>query len=69
MPKLKTHKGIKKRVKVTAKGKIKFHKHNKGHLLSKKSGNHRRRLRGTTTITGPFADKMIILLGPGARSK
>jgi large subunit ribosomal protein L35 len=67
MPKLKTHKGIKKRVKVTARGKIKFHKHNKGHLQSNKSGNRRRRLRNTKTITGPWADKMIILLGPGAR--
>jgi len=66
---LKTHKGLKKRVKVTATGKIKFHKHNKGHLLSNKSGNRRRRLRNTKTLTGPFADKMIILLGPGARDK
>jgi large subunit ribosomal protein L35 len=67
VPKMKTHKGIKKRVKVTATGKIKFHKHNKGHLLSNKSGNRRRRLRRTKTLTGPFAAKMIILLGPGAR--
>ena len=67
MPKMKTHKGLKKRVKVTASGKVTFHKHNKGHLLSNKSGNRRRRLRGTTTITGPFAAKMITLLGPGAR--
>ncbi len=67
MPKLKTHKGIKKRVKVTATGKIKTHRHNKGHLQSNKSGNRRRRLRGTTTLTGPFAKKMVTLLGPGAR--
>ncbi len=67
MPKMKTHKGIKKRVKVTATGKVKFHKHNKGHLQSHKSGNKRRRLRGTTTITSPWATKMITLLGPGAR--
>ena len=67
MPKLKTHKGLKKRVKVTATGKIKFHKHNKGHLQSGKTGNRRRRLRRSKTITGPFADKMVILLGPGAR--
>ena len=65
--KQKTHKGIKKRVKVTATGKVKFHRHNKGHLLSHKSGNMRRRLRGTTTITGPYADKMVILLGSCAR--
>jgi large subunit ribosomal protein L35 len=67
VPKLKTHKGIKKRVKVTATGKVKFHKHNKGHLLSGKSGNRKRRLRGTTSITGPYADKMIIALGKYAR--
>jgi large subunit ribosomal protein L35 len=67
VPKLKTHKGIKKRVKVTATGKVKFHKHNRGHLLSNKSGNRRRRLRRTTTITGPYADKMIIQLGSCAR--
>ena len=66
MPKIKTHKGLKKRVKVTGRGKIKFHKHNKGHLQSHKSGNRKRRLRRTKTMTGPFAAKMIILLGPGA---
>ncbi len=67
VPKAKTHKGIKKRVKVTARGKVKFHKHNKGHLQSGKSGNRKRRLRGTTTITGPYADKMVTLLGRNAR--
>jgi len=69
VPKIKTHKGIKKRVKVTATGKVKFHKHNKGHLLSNKSGNRRRRLRRTKTLTGPFAAKMIILLGSCTRDK
>ncbi len=67
MAKHKTHKGIKKRVKITGTGKVKFHKHNKGHLQSGKSGNRRRRLRGTTSLTGPFADKMITLLGPAGR--
>jgi large subunit ribosomal protein L35 len=69
VPKMKTHKGLKKRVKVTATGKVTFHKHNKGHLLSNKTGNRKRRLRRLKTLTGPYADKMIILLGPGARSK
>ncbi|MGC8624904.1 MAG: 50S ribosomal protein L35 [Phycisphaerae bacterium] len=67
MAKHKTHKGMMKRVKITATGKIKFHKHNKGHLQSSKSGNRRRRLRGTTSLTGPFAAKIITLLGPSAR--
>jgi large subunit ribosomal protein L35 len=67
VPKMKTHKGIWKRVKVTASGKVKFHKHNKGHLLSNKSGNRRRRLRRTKTITGPYADKMLVRLLTAAR--
>ena len=67
MPKIKTHKGIKKRVRVTATGKIKMPKHNKGHLQSNKSGNRRRRLRGKKTLTGPFANVMIMKLGAYAR--
>ena len=69
MPKMKTHKGLKKRVKVTATGKVTFHRHNKGHLLSNKSGNRKRRLRRLKTLTGPFAAKMIILLGSCTRDK
>jgi len=64
---MKTHKGLKKRVKVTATGKVTFHKHNKGHLLSNKSGKQKRKLRRLKTLMGPFAKKMIVLLGPGAR--
>ncbi|MEI7766832.1 MAG: 50S ribosomal protein L35 [Phycisphaerae bacterium] len=67
MPKQKTHKGIKKRVRVTATGKVKFHKHNKGHLQSGKTSKRRRQLRGTTSIDSVISRKMITLLGPGAR--
>lgn len=45
MPKLKSHKGLLKRVTVTAKGKVKFSKTGSGHLLSHKSGDERRKLR------------------------
>lgn len=45
MPKLKSHKGLLKRVKITAKGKIKFSRTGSGHLLSHKSGDERRSLR------------------------
>ncbi|HEX7010419.1 MAG TPA: 50S ribosomal protein L35 [Phycisphaeraceae bacterium] len=45
MPKLKSHKGLLKRVKVTARGKVKFSKAGAGHLLSHKSGDKRRKLR------------------------
>ncbi|MFA9477406.1 50S ribosomal protein L35 [Phycisphaerales bacterium AB-hyl4] len=45
MPTLKSHKGLAKRIKVTARGKVKFSRVGSGHLLSHKSGDKRRRLR------------------------
>jgi large subunit ribosomal protein L35 len=45
MPKQKTHKGLAKRVKVTAKGKIKHRRAGSGHLLSGKNAKKRRALR------------------------
>ena len=45
MPKTgKTHKGILKRMKLTAKGKIVRKRPGKGHLLSGKTGAHKSRL-------------------------
>jgi len=44
MPKLKPHKGLLKRVKVTATGKIIRRQANKGHLMASKSSARRRRL-------------------------
>ena len=44
MPKLKPHKGLLKRVKVTATGKIIRRQANKGHLMVTKNGARRRRL-------------------------
>jgi len=45
MPKQKTHKGAKKRFRVSARGKVKYRKTGRGHLLSHKSGNRKRKLR------------------------
>lgn len=45
MPKMKTHKGLKKRVRVTGTGKIRRRKAFSGHLMSGKSGKRRRLLR------------------------
>jgi large subunit ribosomal protein L35 len=45
MPKLKTHKGIKKRFKVSATGKVSHKKCGSSHLMSHKSGKQVRRLR------------------------
>ncbi len=45
MPKLKSHKGLLKRIRVTARGKVKFRKANNSHLRSVKTGNKIRQLR------------------------
>ncbi|MHC4636025.1 MAG: 50S ribosomal protein L35 [Planctomycetota bacterium] len=52
MPKQKTHKGLTKRVKVTAKGKIKRGVAGSGHLMSCKNAKRRRRLSKTTLVDG-----------------
>ena len=45
MPKMKTHKGAKKRFSVTGKGKVRRLKANKSHILTKKDAKRKRRLR------------------------
>ena len=50
MPKQKTHKGLAKRVKVTATGKIKIHKAGASHLMSTKNAKRRRRIRRTGVV-------------------
>ena len=44
MPKQKTHKGLSKRIRISPNGKVKFGKVGKGHLLSHKSSNRKRKL-------------------------
>ncbi len=55
MPKNKTHKGVAKRFKLTAKGKVKFKKSFAGHLMSGKSGNRKRHLRKPAFLSGAIA--------------
>lgn len=45
MPKLKTNRGAAKRFKLTAKGKVKHKKINRGHFLTKKTTGRKRALR------------------------
>ena len=45
MPKMKTHKGAKKRFSVTGKGKVRRLKAYKSHILTKKSSKRKRNLR------------------------
>lgn len=59
MPKQKTHKGLAKRVKVTANGKIKIHKAGASHLMSVKNAKRRRRIRKTAIVhSNVFTKKM-----------
>ena len=62
MPKQKTHKGLKKRVKVTATGKIKRPKCNGSHLMSGTSGKNCRKISSSSIVTGSRAKKIITLL-------
>ena len=50
MPKMKTHKGAKKRFKITGSGKVKRMRAFKSHILTKKSSKRKRHLRQGTTI-------------------
>ena len=63
MPKNKTHKGISKRVKVTAKGKILRQKAGRRHLLEKKPSTLTRRLEGTTEVAKADVPRIKRLLG------
>ena len=63
MPKQKTHKGLAKRVKITAKGKVKRRKSFKGHLLSSRNGKKIRQLRRTDLM--PEAEPALDNSGPG----
>lgn len=65
MPKQKTHKGMKKRFKVTASGKVKHRTAFRGHKLSHKSGKRRRQLRQDGVITGVEAAEIKNALRPG----
>ena len=50
MPKQKTHKGTKKRFRLTAKGKAKHRGAGTSHLASRMSQRRKRKLRGTRTV-------------------
>jgi large subunit ribosomal protein L35 len=51
MPKQKTHKGTKKRFRLTASGKAKHRQSGTSHLASGMSQKRKRNLRGTTTLS------------------
>ena len=50
MPKMKTHKGAKKRFSLTGTGKVRRLRAFKSHILTKKSAKRKRRLRQATIV-------------------
>jgi large subunit ribosomal protein L35 len=50
MPKMKTHRGAAKRLKRTGTGRLKRHKANKSHILTKKTTKRKRRLRKSDLV-------------------
>lgn len=63
MPKQKTHKGLAKRVKVTARGKIKRGRTGGGHLMSHKSSKQRRKISTPTLMSSTVAKWAKKMLG------
>lgn len=58
MPKQKTHKSLSKRVKVTARGRLKRSCGGRGHLFMNKSSKQKRRLRGGALISETVEKKL-----------
>lgn len=52
MPKIKTHRGAKKRLKKTASGNFKHRRANVYHILTKKSAKRKQRLAGLGVVKG-----------------
>jgi large subunit ribosomal protein L35 len=53
--KAKTHKGVSKRIKVTASGKVMMNRPGRRHLAISKSPKRRRQLRRKIVLSGKFA--------------
>ncbi len=66
MPKQKTHKGMKKRFKVSGTGKVKHRSAFRGHLLSSKSSKRKRHLRKDGVVAGAEAKSIRECLAPGS---
>ncbi len=54
MPKMKTHKGTKKRFRITANGKVKHRGAGTSHLAIRMSQKRKRNLRGTRVLDDAF---------------
>lgn len=65
MPKMKTHRGAKKRIKVTGTGKFIVKPSGKSHILTKKDRKRKNRLKKDTCVTLTLEKHMKALLPYG----
>ena len=63
MPKAKTHKGTKKRFRLTATGKAKHRCAGTSHLAGRMSQKRKRQLRGTSVVDTAEVSKIKLALG------
>jgi large subunit ribosomal protein L35 len=63
MPKMKTHSGMKKRVRITGTGKVRREQTGKRHLAEAKPTKRKRRLSGTVEVAPSHVKKAKKLLG------
>ena len=59
MPKMKSHRGARKRFSITGSGKVKRSKAFKSHILTKKTSKRKRRLRQSGLIATRGEEKNI----------
>ncbi len=63
MPKLKTHKGTAKRIKITSTGKLLRRRAFGNHMLAKKTKSRKRAIKTTAEVTGLAAKNVKRALG------
>jgi large subunit ribosomal protein L35 len=63
MAKMKTHRGTKKRIKLTGTGKVMRRRAFSSHLLTKKSANRKRKLRKSAVMDPRDTSRICDLLG------
>ena len=63
MPKMKTHSGAKKRVKVTGSGKLMHEQINKRHRLEVKTSKRQRKLQADSVVSSADSKNVKRLLG------
>jgi large subunit ribosomal protein L35 len=64
VPKMKTKKSLKRRIKVTGTGKLMRYRGGRRHLQSGKSANRRRRLRKPAHVPKGFVKAYMQLISP-----